>query len=260
MAWKCDTCQSESSSRSDVEPTDRIIEYIEKLRQDMRQEFVGIKESVSEVNTSLGSVQATLDILKKENEERRQEYNKIVKENIQLKEEVGELKSRVMDLEQYSRRDNLEIFGVPYTNGEDLFYIMNKIAAHIGVPFAATDISTIHRMPKTRRGPHPPIIARFVRRCTKDRWISGAKKNQGKLTAAVLHESFEATFVFVNEHLTVGNKAILGRARQMKREKMLAFVWIKDGRVLVRKTEQGPVTYVKALDDLERLVEVTHNK
>lgn len=254
MAWKCDSCQSESSSRSDIEQSDRIIELIEKLRHDMRQEFVGIKECVSEVKKSLGSVQAKLDTLTKENEERREEYSKIAQENIQLKEEVGELRNRVMDQEQYSRRDNLEIHGVPYTNGEDLYLIMSKIAARIDVPFDPTDVSTLHRMPQTRRGPHPPIIARFVRRCIKDRWISSSKKKQRRLTAAELHDSFESTFVFINEHLTAGNKAILGRARQMRREKRLAFVWTKDGRVLVRKTAEGPVTYVRTLEDLEKLL------
>ena len=84
-------------------------------------------------------------------------------------------------LEQYGRRDNLEIHNIPWTKNENKNEIVKKIANTLNVKLDDHDISTSHRIysnqtPKpnspninlkqTEAGgyEHPPIIVRFVNR------------------------------------------------------------------------------------------------
>ena len=84
-------------------------------------------------------------------------------------------------LEQYGRRDNLEIHNIPWTKNENTNEIVKKIADTLNVKLDDHDISTSHRIysnqtPKpnspninlkqTEAGgyEHPPIIVRFVNR------------------------------------------------------------------------------------------------
>ena len=43
-----------------------------------------------------------------------------------LEKENAELRQNIDNIAQYNRRDNLKIIGVPYVDGEDVTYIVNK--------------------------------------------------------------------------------------------------------------------------------------
>ncbi|KAG8254849.1 hypothetical protein J6590_106938 [Homalodisca vitripennis] len=57
---------------------------------------------------------------------------KLTEANLKLGETVNELKSKVRELEQYSRGTNLEISGIPVTRNEDTMKIFRDIGTAIG--------------------------------------------------------------------------------------------------------------------------------
>lgn len=61
------------------------------------------------------------------------------------------------------------------------------------------------------------------------------------------------TPIFILEHLSPLNKKLHASARQVAKEKGFKFVWIKQGRVFMRKTESDPSIYVKNQDILKNL-------
>ena len=87
-------------------------------------------------------------------------------------------------LEQYGRRENLEIHGIPFTKNENTRRIVKDLAISLNVELDDTHISTCHRMPspRTRKSTlrkshtgtprsgnissaqHPAIIVRFFNR------------------------------------------------------------------------------------------------
>lgn len=53
--------------------------------------------------------------------------------NGKLTEEVDDIKKRVMPLEQYSRKTNIEIEGIPVSNNENVVSVATDVGAAVGV-------------------------------------------------------------------------------------------------------------------------------
>ena len=83
------------------------------------------------------------------------------------------------NLEQYSRRDCLEIRGIPESTQESTDEIIMDLGLMIGVHIQHDDISTSHRLPVRDSidiNTDPAIIVQFVRRHVRDAFYK-AKKN-----------------------------------------------------------------------------------
>ena len=70
-------------------------------------------------------------------------------------------------LQQYSRRENIRVFGIADTADEKTNDIIVKVAGDMGVDITERDISVSHRIGQKTGTKPRPIIAKFVRRDTK---------------------------------------------------------------------------------------------
>nr|XP_022911404.1 uncharacterized protein LOC111422435 [Onthophagus taurus] len=173
--------------------------------------------------------------------------DKLNAENMSLRKQVDDLSGRVGDLEQYSRRNNLELQGVPEKDNEDLLMVLKTMGDFIGVPVSSTDVDAAHRVPhgpgnqNQNRGTNPKgIVVRFCSRLTRDNFLAAAKlkKRSGPPGSPPgLSIDGVSECCFINEHLTPANKFLLSNVRKAAREKGYKFVWTRDCRVYVRKNE-----------------------
>lgn len=163
----------------------------------------------------------------------------------------------LMDTTQRSRRKNLEIAGVPVTEGEDIYEILALIAAAIRVPFrrdlvlAALRYQTPRQMMMRNKSP-PHIIVRFRTKREKQLWRHGCKGKS--LTVGQVMDGFPDTRIYLNDHLTYRNMVILGKARKYVRHGRLLFAWTHDCRIFVRKTQPGPIYKVHSIVELVQIV------
>ncbi|KAK8775094.1 hypothetical protein V5799_010371, partial [Amblyomma americanum] len=91
--------------------------------------------------------------------------------------EVGRLKRQINDLEQYGRRQNLEIHGLKYTENEKVLAVVNDLALSLSLePVTESEIEGVHRLPQRKNEDKtPPVLIRFVSRKTKDQWLAKVK-------------------------------------------------------------------------------------
>ena len=68
--------------------------------------------------------------------------------NVLLEEKIHEINSKHDDLEQYTRKYNLEIDGIPEVHGEDLEDVVIKLARSIDADVGPEDIDIVHRFKK----------------------------------------------------------------------------------------------------------------
>ncbi|KAG8330718.1 hypothetical protein J6590_056544 [Homalodisca vitripennis] len=165
-----------------------------------------------------------------ENEHRKSALAVLKKENHEIREEMTDL--------------HQQIVGVPLPRGEDNFSVFERLAKVLNIPFDSRHVSVAHRLPLKSNQENPNIVVKFVRRNIAEDSLLQKCLNLGP------------QLIFINDHLTTHNKAILGRARQLVKKNRLAFAWTKDCRVYVKKTSQpdSPATLLRTLDDLETLV------
>lgn len=88
---------------------------------DLRKDIKSVENSLgASINTAFEEVKETKSLVTKQNEDMAallELVNKLSTENAELKNKVSVLESRMDDIEQYSRRDTIEIHGVPVTAG-----------------------------------------------------------------------------------------------------------------------------------------------
>lgn len=143
-------------------------------------------------------------------------------------QEISEFSVITNDLEQYSRRNNIDVHEVQKEENEDLMDVLRELAAKLELPeLTLRDIETAHRV-STRDGRVPPILVRFRERKLRGQWT---QKNA----------TLKNIKIFINENLTKRIRSLFWSARSMEREKEYKFVWMRNGKILVRRREEAAV-------------------
>ena len=163
-----------------------------------------------------------------------------------MREEVESLRARVQTqsfeldrLQQYSRRDNIRVYGVEEKADECTNTIIVKLAHDMGVEIEEQELSVSHRLGR-KTGKPRPIIAKFVRRDTKTKMMREKKELRG--LSGYRH-------VFLNDDLTTLRSLLV---YELKRDETIKSVWTIDGRIICVQEEGGKdvKTVIDSPDDL----------
>jgi len=103
---------------------------------------------------------------------RKIRHNYLHYEIRKLHNRIDETEATANELQQYSRRNCLEINGIEVKNEELTDQIVQSVAKSVGVNVQLSDISVSHRLAKQNNGDPSGIIAKFVSRRTRDQIFS----------------------------------------------------------------------------------------
>ena len=160
------------------------------------------------------------------------------------------LENDIERLEQYGRRENVRVYGVPETAGEDTTEKVVALARRIDVNVSTADISVSHRLPSSkRRGPsqperHRPIIVKFVRREQKVQLLRNKRR---------LREQDQLRGIYIEEDLTAQRAKLFHAIRRAEGTKK---VWTIDGRihcVIAKNGKEEKKVVIDSPQDLARL-------
>ena len=132
--------------------------------------------------------------------------------NVLLEEKVHKINSKHDDLEQYTRKYNFEIDGIPEVHGEDLEDIVIKLAWSIDADVGPEDINIVHHFKKGKQQPNP-IIVRFNNYYSKKEMYYGRRK----LRKVNVRHIAGAEKIYINENLTSQRAALFKKVRDKKR-------------------------------------------
>ncbi|XP_037961356.2 uncharacterized protein LOC119690422 [Plutella xylostella] len=164
---------------------------------------------------------------------------------------VDTLQQEAIDKDQWSRLNNVEIKGVPVKNGENLFNIVASLGEHINLPIQNSQINFVTRVPIFNSN-EKSILLGFVNRYVKEDFVAAARRSKA-LIASDLGFSNCDQRIYVNDHLSPGNKKLLTKAKQSAKEKNYAYIWVKHAKIHIRKNDSSPVLIIKCLSDLNKL-------
>lgn len=195
-----------------------------------------LKKSVNEAMSFLEVVNAKYDELlemtKSSKDERKalKDDNKILKATIRSIESSLESVTRANDLEQYTRRECMEIRGIPVAatpSEEQTNNIVKDVGKLLGVDITENDISLSHRIPQSQKHkgkPEPPaIIVKFARRDVKDNFYR-ARKQLKDLSTRDLGYS-EKNKIYLAESLTERNRMLFKDCLKVKKDMEFKFIW-----------------------------------
>lgn len=110
---------------------------------------------------------------------------------------MDNLQGRVRELEQYSRRNNIEISGVPATAKENTLAVIKDIGAAIGQQVEESQLSAAHRVPSYNSSRDPSLVIQFQSRMVRDRWLTSFKTKK-TLFVNEVNPTFSNACVYIN--------------------------------------------------------------
>ena len=136
----------------------RTTENILKENNKLSNEVGELKSSLRRLESELLATKTVLSNVQTTNKELRIELDAAKRKISLQRDEIDELYDGLDDLEQYSRKNSLEIVGIPESIRENEGAVL-KIANALNVQVKPEDIDICHRV---KRKKSCPIIVRFV--------------------------------------------------------------------------------------------------
>lgn len=259
--WRCEPCSSvrRKSLRLDYSlqegsvTLEDIMEMLKGIQEEQKTTVKDFNKSFEALHDKIEERTTALEVKMRLIEEYINETDKLRVENITLKKQVTTLENRIEDLENYSRRNCIEIQGIPEEKGENVTDVVKKVGEALGVKIADDMIDACHRV-GGRTGEKRPrgIILKLVRRTDKDTIMR--KRQERKRDFSTRHLGMSSdTPVYLNDSLSPSRRRLLGRARQLKIEKAYKYLWLRNGNILLRKQEGSPVLEIRCQADLDKM-------
>ena len=176
----------------------------------------------------------------------------------QLAETRQELKKTVIRLDQleaYSRRNCLNISGVPERDGEDTDKLVLDIGKAAGVNLTPADLDRSHRIGRPGGDKPRNITVRLATHSARQSLLQ-AKRNLSahRIPQHPVMAQDVLRHIFLSECLTQRGQFLLFVARRLKAAKKVWAAYSTNGRIKVRMAEnQGP-NVIDDISDLQRLV------
>lgn len=169
-----------------------------------------------------------------------------------LRSEVKALKLQLSCADQRSRLNNAEIKGIPMKKDENLFSIIEAISNKVNFPFPKSQINYIYRVPMYN-SKEKAIIVSFLNRYVKEEFLAASRAAKNLLAADVGFRD-APNRVYVNDHLNADFKTLLSKTKSLATEKGYSYVWVKFGKIHVRKNDSSRVLIVATVSDLNKIV------
>lgn len=252
VKYNCSSCKSKQETE-EKEPT---LKDIFKEIQAFREEQSNIGAAVDAYHSELKQLSNLIDKQAGELKACTDKIELLESENHKLNSENVNIKTRLNDLEQYSRVNCLEITGVPEIKNENILTTIKMVATAVHFNLDPTMVDACHRLQKNPNNHNDPpkIIIKFVRRTIKDEFMH-CKKVIRNLSTSHLDPTISGTLrthnpIYINEALSSYNRQLLYRVRLFKKEKQFKHLWTKDGKIFLRKTDTSKIFRIKSESDL----------
>lgn len=254
--WICNECSKIKTSSQSISLAD-VMAAVE-----------GIAEQIKVTNKKISVIENSLtdysDIIM-ENNEKINSLNAEIKnlsnqmsiinlENIELKKKLKESNIKCNQIEQLSFQNDIEIHGIPKCDNENLLSTVTRLGQVLNSPINEDSISDIYRLRTPPGISKPPIIVvSFVKRMDKFNVLKLSREKRTLNIRDIGIIDGEQSKIYINERLTSENKKILRLAKEAKTKKGYKYVWTRGGRIMIRKGDNEPVTFIKSTDDIDQL-------
>ena len=159
----------------------------------------------------------------------------------QQRSNIQELQESLDELEQYSRKNYIEIHGIPVDIGISTDEVVCKVAAAVGVQIVPYNIEISHRL--YRKKGTKPIIAKFPNHKDKAK-LYKARVQLKNLTLSVLFPSYSATGlagqrIFINENLTRYRSDMMKLAIEKRKDGKILSISSLNGKIFIKTSPSG---------------------
>lgn len=228
----------------------------------LNRELTEIREEVAGLRGSVEFLSNQYDDMLKERRQGEEKIKDLLDKNEKLSSTIKDMSSRLNTLEQHARASNVEIQCVPQKKTENLLNIVTQLGKTIGCDIKEESISNCTRVMKLNNSTNRPksIVVQFATPRLRDSFLAASinfnktKPASEKLNTSHLELDGAKSAIFVTEHLSPANKALHTATRLKAKEKGYRYVWIRGGRIYVKKSDDSDTKIMKDMDSLHSIL------
>lgn len=265
--------QRTKKSRLLEKETDDEVLTTSNLRQIIREELGGVVEEMVSVQLkkveelvtgfqdSLSFFNARYDEVRTCLDEKAKTINILEKENEILRSSVRDMGVRLNQMEQRARSCNIEIQCVPEHRSENILKVIQQLGETVNVKINEANVLHCTRISKKQANSNRPrsILVQLPSPRARDTILAAVIKYNKSHPQDKLHSGHLGIAadppqpIFVVEHLSSENKSIHAATRKRAKELEYKFVWVRNGRIFVRKDDASEAIFINNLEKLNSL-------
>ena len=200
---------------------------IEKQTEiDLSHHIIKILSKLDEVTEEITTLKQDLSAVKKANTLLKRRVSDLEDYADQSDEQIFTLEKRMNKLEQYTRKENIEISGIADdVSPENLDKTVVELLDNMDVHIVAKDIEACHKLPDVQKPNN--IIVRF-----SNRKIAVDCLRKKKL----LKDStdIEAQKCFITDNTSPAMKDILNECKTLQQDKLIISAWSYNGSIRIK--------------------------
>ena len=203
--------------------------------------------------TDLRNAKEALNAALKYNEQLQKVLEATRQRAKEQEKEIDKLYENMDALELYTRKNSLEIEGIPENVCSDENAVL-KVAEVLNVKVKRDDVDICHRIQRRKSS----VIIRFgshkVKRALHKQRVQLKNVSFSQLFPnASAAAGASSNRIFINENLTAYRRNLVRIASEMKENGLLNGLWTVDGKVFVKTSPEGRPIRIYTEDDFDNL-------
>ncbi|KOB66545.1 Zinc finger DNA binding protein [Operophtera brumata] len=233
---------------------------LSQVREQLTLENKSIHKEFEDVKASISYTNSQFEDLSRLVSEKTKIIENLKSENEELRTQVSIINVQLNNIEQHSRACNIEIQCVPESKTENLLTTVKQLGRVVSRDISDSEIIDFHRVPKLNQQTSRPraIVVKLASPRIRDEILVAVKKfNRTPITEKLHSEHLGVAGskqpVYVAEHLSPMNKKLHAAARVAVKEKQYQFLWVRNGKIFVRKNISSKAQLICSEDALKDL-------
>jgi len=226
---------------------------LERGLTDLRKDLMMVEKEMKSLNNKTDHLLGSVSYLADEYDDFRAkipETTRFSHDISNLKLSINEIMTKQESLEQYGRRDNLELHGIPEQKNENTNFIVKKFASKLNLKLEDQHISTSHRLPAPLLKPAEhqprPIIVKFSNRDVRNQLY----QKRSLIPQITNFELPGMEFLYITENLTKYRKELFVQAKRLKQIHKYQYLWTNQGQIYMRRNANSKVIKISRPEDL----------
>lgn len=268
MKWSCNECEADTDESSDADvtgtrdnkrkstktPPTENTEFLFNMKNPTNKEILSAMKAMFEDLKNSVSFNGSMI------EKMRSDMERVIDDNKKLKQEQSVLKNRINELEQdiiHIKRSTIKdgnddnqknIVVVGISGNDDSRKDVKKIFNYLNL-----DISDEEYCVKVLPSKHTKktVLITFDKSESKAKVMEQKKSVRLDTVKCGITDTFSN--IFINEDMPRHTRDLFKKARNLK-EHGYKYIWCKDGKILVRKTDGGPVIRILTMSQITGLI------
>ncbi|KAL1446397.1 hypothetical protein WDU94_003576 [Cyamophila willieti] len=223
-----------------------FINFENKLWKKMSKKFNEMEESLEFTSGKIDEFTKTMKAIQKKLVMVEVENEKIRQENVELKTKVKSLEAGVeANAQLLGNTNKIEISGLPVSTNNPKKVVANILEKVNGekVEESGYGFDVIKLEKQTN------VVVHFESMIQRDKIIK-KKRNERIFKLGEIMNTSDDSLIYLNECLTPYYAKLFTEAKKVKKDKNYAFLWVRDGKILLKKTEQSKPMRLMTMEDL----------